>query len=103
MFELDGASCHTANSTKKWFKNHDIPLFPQPPNSPDLPPIEPLWHHLKEGVHKLERFPADVHELNAAVQHVWDKMEQDIVDCEFARMPEEVRHLKKVKGNYTPF
>jgi transposase InsO family protein len=47
VFQQDNAPSHTSKRTKKWLADHDIDLFPHPPNSPDLNPIEPLWHDLK--------------------------------------------------------
>lgn len=40
LFEQDNAKSHVSKLTLHWFKTHHIPLFPQPPQSPDLPPIE---------------------------------------------------------------
>jgi transposase len=47
QFQQDGAASHKAKLTHQWFAAHHIPLFPQPPNSPDLSPIAPLWNELK--------------------------------------------------------
>jgi hypothetical protein len=47
-FQQDNASCHTSKSMKKWLTDHGIPLLYHPPNSPDLSPIEPVWHELKK-------------------------------------------------------
>jgi len=46
-FQQDNASCHVSKETKKWFNDHNIPLFYHPPNSPDLSLIERVWHELK--------------------------------------------------------
>ncbi|KAE9382972.1 hypothetical protein BT96DRAFT_764151, partial [Gymnopus androsaceus JB14] len=42
-FQQDGAPSHTAKSTLKWLKERHIPIFPHPPSSPDVNPIEPVW------------------------------------------------------------
>ena len=43
---MDGASWHTGDKTKKW--NNIVPLI-QPAYSPELNPLENLWHHLIES------------------------------------------------------
>ena len=42
---MDRASWHTGDKTKKW--EHIIPLF-QPPYSPELNPVECIWHLIRE-------------------------------------------------------
>ena len=43
VFQQDGASIHTARSTKKVLSDRKIPVLPFPPYSPDLNIIENLW------------------------------------------------------------
>ena len=42
---MDRASWHTGNKTKN--RENIIPLF-KPPYSPELNPVENLWHHIRE-------------------------------------------------------
>ncbi|KAE9385446.1 hypothetical protein BT96DRAFT_759168, partial [Gymnopus androsaceus JB14] len=46
-FQQHGALSHKAKTTLKWLNSHGIFIFPQLPSSPDLSPIEPVWHKLK--------------------------------------------------------
>ncbi|KAE9384963.1 hypothetical protein BT96DRAFT_841337, partial [Gymnopus androsaceus JB14] len=41
-FQQDSAPLHHSKSTLKWLADHHIPLFPHPPSSHDLSPIEPV-------------------------------------------------------------
>lgn len=41
-FQQDGASCHTARTTKAWFDRNQIPTMEWPSSSPDLSPVETL-------------------------------------------------------------
>ncbi len=45
IMAMDGASWHTGDKAKKW--GNIVPLF-QPPYSPELNPVEQIWHHIRE-------------------------------------------------------
>jgi transposase len=45
IMAMDRASWHTKNSTGKW--ENIVPMF-QPPYSPELNPVENVWHHIRE-------------------------------------------------------
>jgi transposase len=47
FLQQDNAPCHTSLSTRTFFEQNGIRVFPTPPESPDLNPIENLWHKLK--------------------------------------------------------
>jgi len=88
IFMQDNASIHTANKVKKWFVDHDIPLTPWPPYSPDLNPIEHIWWLLKKKV--VDMFPevaADPGEtewhrqrLESCLQAAWDCLPKETFD-----------------------
>ncbi|KAL0829812.1 hypothetical protein ABMA28_003295 [Loxostege sticticalis] len=52
IFQQDGASCHTARTTKTWLLAKSIPTIEWPSNSPDLSPIETLWWKMKKVLRK---------------------------------------------------
>ena len=47
FLQRDNAPCHTSLSTRTFFEQNGIRVFPTPPESPDLISIENLWHELK--------------------------------------------------------
>lgn len=55
IFQQDGAACHTAKRVKEWMLQNNIPILDWVSSSPDLSPIETLWHIMKK---KLRTEPA---------------------------------------------
>ncbi|GFV61278.1 transposable element Tcb1 transposase [Trichonephila clavipes] len=63
--EQDIAECHTTDSVRAWFKEHQdqFIVLPCPENSPDLNPINNLWNPLDRVVR-----PMDPHARNLVQQ-----------------------------------
>ena len=83
-FQQDGARCHTSKMTMQWLSKNKIKLFPHPASSPDLNPIENLWHTLKQHVRSRAHTPTSSLELQQAVKEAWDSITID-----------EINHLRK--------
>lgn len=45
IMAMDSASWHTGDKARKW--ENIVPIF-QPPYSPELNPVEHIWHHIRE-------------------------------------------------------
>jgi transposase len=103
VFQQDGAPSHTAKRTKKWLANHNIDLFPHPPNSPDLNPIEPLWHDLKTIIRSSPHLPNTVPKLIKAIQDAWEKLPISDLDKHIRTMPDRVQAVLAAKGGHTRF
>jgi transposase len=102
-FQQDNASCHTSKSTKKWLTDHGIPLLYHPPNSPDLSPIEPVWHELKKIIRHLRHPPTTVDDLKSAVRAAWDQLDIADIDKYISSMPDRVDAIFRAKGGHTCF
>ena len=74
IFQQDGAMSHQSKLTKKWFSNHEIPLLFHPASSPNLSPIELVWHKLKKLIQGLPHPPNTTEQLIAAVHDAWDTL-----------------------------
>lgn len=99
IFQQDGASCHTSKTALKWFSDNTIPLLEWVSSSPDLSPIETLWHEMKK---RLRVSPArSVPELRQKLQEIWDKFTTE--DCQklINTMPKRIMAVIKNKGDVT--
>jgi transposase len=103
VFQQDGAPSHTAKSTKKWLADHDIPIFPHPPSSPDLNPIERVWHELKSGIRSWPHHPTSVNKLITVVEAVWDGIMVEKIDKYVNCMDDVVDAVLAAKGGHTRF
>ncbi|GFV84885.1 transposable element Tcb1 transposase [Trichonephila clavipes] len=56
IYQQDIAKCHTTDSVRAWFKEHQdlFIVLPCPENSPDLNPINNLWNYLNRVVRAMD-------------------------------------------------
>lgn len=79
---------HTSRAAQHFFATHSINWWRTPPESPDMNPIENLWHELKEFIRR-EVKPKNKEELIEGIELFWDSV--DINKCH-----RYINHLKKV-------
>jgi len=103
VFQQDGAPSHTAKVMKKWLADYGIDLFPHPPNSPDLNPIEPLWHDLKTIIRAAPHLPTTIPKLIKAIRDAWEKLPISDIDKHIKTMPDRVQAVLAAKGGHTRF
>ncbi|KAK3572505.1 hypothetical protein QTP86_034294, partial [Hemibagrus guttatus] len=72
VLQQDNDPKHTSKSTSEWLKKNKMKTLECPSQSPDLNPIEMLWHDLKKVVHA--RKPSNVAELQQFCKDEWAKI-----------------------------
>ena len=103
LFQQDGSSSHMAKSTTTWLDCNSVKRIHHPAASPDVNPIEPVWHDLKEFIQACEHIPTTLEELKEAVKEAWDQVSIAKVNKYVWSMEDWVRAVIKAKGGHTPF
>ena len=71
-FIQDNDPKHTSRRAKAFFEEKEINWWPTPPESPDLNPIEDLWHELKYYLESRVK-PTTKQELVDGIKKFWAK------------------------------
>lgn len=101
IYQQDGASCHTAKSTKKWFGDHNVRVLSWPASSPDLNVIETVWHKMKQ---QLRNHPQrTIPELRAKLQEIWSSFTLENCEALVKTMPARIQAVIKAKGDVTSY
>ena len=103
IFQQDNDPKHTSKLAKKWFIDNSILVLPWPAQSPDLNPIEHLWHHLKIKLSSYEKRATSISELWDRCDKEWNEFTADICHKYYESMPARVQAVLKAKGDYTRY
>ena len=87
-FMADNDPKHTSCHAQRYLKEKQINWWRTPAESPDLNPIENMWHELKEYIRR-EVKPKTKEELIDGIEAFWSTV--DIDKCR-----KYIRHLRKV-------
>ena len=79
----------------------EMESLPHPPTSPDLNPIENVWHHIKEVVAKNHTTITSKDELRRTVLKIWNEFPQDKWNYLVESMPDRMKAVIKAKGGST--
>lgn len=104
FFQDDNASVHTAGEVQTWLEENDINILQNwPPQSPDLSPIENLWHEVERQIKKKKYQPKNGDDLWRIVEEEWKKIPREkYVNLVFS-MPRRIRDCIKNRGYSTKY
>lgn len=101
-FMQDGAGCHIAHLVTDWLKDCCVSFWKKwPGNSPDLNPIENLWHLIK--VELRNRDTSTIAKLKAEITDIWNNFDGGMLQRLVDSLPRRVAEVKKRKGNATKY
>ncbi len=87
-FIQDNDPKHVSRRVQRYFEENIINWWRTPPESPDLNPIENVWHELKDFLRAKVK-PRNLAELKAGIKTFWSSVSP-------AKCAKYINHLKKV-------
>ena len=73
MAMQDNDPKHTSQYAQWWYENKEINWWKTPASSPDLNPIEHMWHTLKE-FQCIKYKPRNLPELKQGIKAFWESL-----------------------------
>jgi transposase len=99
----DGAPVHRARVATNFRTTHQVQVFPHPPQSPDINPIEHVWHKLKTRINSHPVIPKNLEEMWVVIQEEWAKIDLEFINGLVKSMPDRVEAVRKAKGGPTRY
>ena len=102
-FMQDNAPPHTAKATKDFLRSKDVDTIDLPPYSPDLNPIENIWHWMK---HILEtEYPVcqSVNDIEARFHAIWERITPEMCNSYCANYEKRLLAVIAANGGYTKY
>jgi hypothetical protein len=78
-----------------------MPKLVWPPSSPDLNPIENIWHLLKTRLNKRNPRPTTMTAIRVAIVEEWNGITIDEIRRVVDNMPQRVQAVLAAEGGHT--
>ena len=109
VFMHDNARVHTCHLVMDWLDEKGYSVMTWPPYSPDLNPIEMVWHKIKTWVYahhpELRRMtagnPKVLEAISEAVIEAWKALDGDFLASLVKSIPQRVQAVIYANGGYT--
>ncbi len=101
VFQQDNAKPHTAAITTAWLHSRRVRVLHWPAYSPDLSPIENIWHIIKRKIH--QRCPRTLQQLETYIRQEWDQIPTPKLQKLITSMPRRLQTVLKRRGAATPW
>jgi transposase len=103
IFQEDNATPHKSKVATAVCEAHGIKKLSWPPQSPDLNPIENLWHEMKEAIRKKSPAPSNLKELKKYVKRAWRDLPFEYYQRLIDSMPDRVNAVIAANGYHTKY
>ena len=95
---------HKSKSTQQWLTDNSIRhINDWPSQSPDLNPIEHVWHQLKLRLSSYSTHARNIDELWERVDREWNSFDEDLCRRYIDSMPARIEAVIKAKGGHTSY
>ena len=103
-FKHDNGPKHNAKSTVAWLECHQQSYINDwQAQSPDLNPIEHVWHQLKLKLSCYERRAKNTDELWERVEKAWNEFDKELCQRYIDSMPARIQEVINKKGGATKY
>lgn len=98
FFWPDLASAHYSKKTLEWYRQNNVTLVPKeanPPNCPELRPIEKYWALVKQILKKTNREVKDMTQFKLKWNAATKKVSKETIKTMMERVPEKISEFCK--------
>jgi len=98
MLQEDRVSYHHGGFIGLVKKAAEIQVLEWPPQSPDLSPIENIWHYMKIGISARRHRIKNVQQMAEVIREVWEQIPVEVFVKMTDSMPKWLDLLRQSKG-----